>query len=162
VPQLLDQIEEISYRAKSYAALTKAASGYDFRLQSVVFAKEKLLTNANLAPRPDQALPFVRLWRYLPGEQYLDQALEKVMCRGVLRAYWLGFSAASPAVEACRENSGIIEHNQVVWPEQVGEVAKPTVTKRPQAAVQLQKAGCSPVRQWFLGNQFRGKVIIEL
>jgi hypothetical protein len=98
----------------------------------------------------------------LPGEQYLDHALEKVTRRWVLRAYRLRLCPASPAVEACRKNSGIIEHSQVVWPEQVGEVAKPTVIKRSRAAVQLQKAGCSPIRQWFLGNQFRGKVIIEL
>jgi hypothetical protein len=98
----------------------------------------------------------------LPGEQYLDHALEKVTRRRVLRAYRLCLSPASPAEKACRKDSGIIEDKQVVWPEQVGEVAKPTVIKRSRAAIQLQKAGCSPVRQWFLGNQFRRKVIIEL
>ena len=61
MPQLLDQIEEISYRTKSYAALTKGAPGYDLRLESVVIAKEQPLVHANLAARPDQALPFVRL-----------------------------------------------------------------------------------------------------
>jgi hypothetical protein len=117
MPQLLHQIEEIGYWVKSYAALTKGAPGHDFRLKWVALAKEQPFAHANLAARPDQALPFVRLWRYLPGEQYLDHTLEKVMCRRVLRAYGLGFSPASPAVEACRKDSGIIEDNQVVWPE---------------------------------------------
>ena len=61
MPQLLDQIEEIGYRTKSYAALTKGAPGHYFRLESVVIAKEQPLTHANLAAGPDQALPFVRL-----------------------------------------------------------------------------------------------------
>ena len=61
MPQLLDQIEEIRYRTESYAALSKGASGDDFRLKSVVIAKEQPLAHANLAARPDQALPFVRL-----------------------------------------------------------------------------------------------------
>jgi hypothetical protein len=61
VPQPLDQIKEIRYRAKSYAALTKGAPGYDFGLEWSVIAKEQPLAHVNLASWPDQALPFVRL-----------------------------------------------------------------------------------------------------
>src|SRR5271155_1058180 len=91
MPQLLDQIEEIRHGRKSYPAFAKRASGYDFRLQLVVIAlvvvgKEQPLAHTNFSPWPDQAFPFIRLRRYLPGQQYLDSTLEKVANRRILRA----------------------------------------------------------------------------
>src|ERR1700674_81606 len=147
MPQPLDQTKEICCRRKAYAAFPETAPGHDLCLQFVFVSlvlsfipvsKEQPLSHSNFAPWADQALPFVWFLRYLPGEQYLDPTLEKVVGRRILRTHGLGLRAASPAVKACRKDPRVIKHNQVIRMEQVGEVAKPAVSKPSRGAAYLQ------------------------
>ena len=67
--QPLDHAKEIVYGSKPYAAFAEVASGCNFGFEFVVFAKEQALSQSDFAARTNQALPFVRSLRYLPGEQ---------------------------------------------------------------------------------------------
>jgi hypothetical protein len=88
VSQALNHAEEIYRRLKPYSAFAKIASGYDFRLQFVVVSfrpvsKKQFFSYSNLPAWADQALPFVWIPRYLPGEQHLDAPLEKIASRRI-------------------------------------------------------------------------------
>jgi hypothetical protein len=130
MPEPFDETKEILYRTKSYAALAKTTPGDDFCLQVILISKPKVLSHVNLAPGADQALPFIRFLRDLPGEQYLDPALEKVAGCRVVRAHRLRFGPASAAVKAGWKDSRVIEHNQVIRPEEIGKVTKHAILQR--------------------------------
>jgi hypothetical protein len=73
----------------------------------------------------------------------------------------MGLSPASGTVEARRKDPRVIEYHEIICPKQIGKVTKPFVMKGSRATAYLEQAGRSPVSKWFLGDQFRGKVIIK-
>ncbi len=85
------------------------------------------LAQAELAARMHQRLPFQ--WRSgeLFGQQDLDLAAQKISCGRVFLRQPLRARAAAMPIQPRRQYLGIVEDQQIVGPQQVGEVAKLSV-----------------------------------
>jgi hypothetical protein len=66
------------------------------------------------------------------------------------------------AIKPRREDTGVIQHQQVVRAEQVGKVAEGAILPFAFCWRQVHQAGGSPVRQGLLCDQFRWKMVIEV
>ena len=67
-----------------------------------------------------------------------------------------------PAPEASRYNPGVIEHQQVIGTDEVGELAEAMMAELPAGAVQAQQSTGAALGQRILGDQFRGEYIVEV
>ena len=124
----LDAGKEIGDWGEADAPLAEAASlgdlGFQFGVAFGWFAKVEFLSDPDLPAGPYQALPLIRIVRHLAGQQNFDLAAEKISCRRIVRAQGLGPLSAPVAVETGREHSRIVQDQQVVGAQQVGEFAK--------------------------------------
>src|SRR5450631_1224824 len=170
VPDALDAGEEIVDRGEADAPLPETAAlrdqGFECGWVALWTCKVEFFPNPNFSPGPHQALPLIWIVRHMARQQNFDPPMEKLSCRRILRAQWLGPLSAPVAVEAGWEHPCIVHDQQVVGPQQVGELAKAAIlrTLRPIDAqpVQVQKARSGAVRQWLLGNAFGRQIILEV
>src|SRR5215813_729098 len=70
----LDARKEVRDGRKSNAALAKQPSGHDLSLELATFSKIKVLAHADLAARPDQAFPIIRIGADLPRKQHFHRS----------------------------------------------------------------------------------------
>jgi hypothetical protein len=77
-----------------------------------------------------------------------------------MRAYWLGFCAASAAKQPCGKHLCIIEDNQIIRFQQVREIPELIVLE--QTRGHMQQTGSRSVYEGFLGNQFFRQIVIEV
>ncbi len=176
VAYALDSRKEIGDQSEPDAPLAETAAADDFGLQFGAFALERIfgraaevefLSDSDLAPGPYQALPLIRIVRQLACQQNFDFSTEKIPCRRIVRAQGLCSLSAPVAVETCREDSRVVQDQQVVGPQQVGEFAKPTVfpgLRLPTLPlpIQMQQARCGAVGQRFLRYPFGRQIIVEV
>ena len=66
------------------------------------------------------------------------------------------------AVKASRENSRVIEDNQIVRAKQVGELAEKPVFDPSGRRVEMKKARSRPVWKGLLRNQFWREIVMEI
>jgi len=136
VSYALDAGEEIGDWGEADAPLAESASfgdlGFQFGAAFGWFAKVEFLSDPDLSPGPYQAFPLIGIVRYLAGQQNFDLAAEKISCRRVVRAQGLGSLSAPMAVKTGWEHPRIVQDQQVIGAQQVGEFAKfpvlPTLT----------------------------------
>jgi hypothetical protein len=97
----------------------------------------------------------------LAGQQNFDPSAEKISCRWVVRVQGLGPLSAAVAIEPGREHARIVQDQQVVRPQQVGEFAKTPIlpTLRP---IQVQEARSGAVRQRLLRNAIGRQIVLEV
>src|ERR1700690_1382188 len=132
---------------KADAPLAEGSARDDFGLKfgrSVIRTKTtegQLFSNSNFPSRPDQALPFVWVLADLVGEQDLDPSAKKVPRGRILRAQRLGTLAAAVAVEAGGEDTSVVEDQEVVGSQEIGEVSKGAIFPGFISSEQVQKAG---------------------
>src|SRR5215469_18673569 len=65
------------------------------------------------------------------------------------------------SIESRGQNPGVIEHDQVIWPNQLGEIAEAAVLKLTVVPGKLQHTRHFPLRKWLLRNKLFWKPVIE-
>src|SRR5208282_2865622 len=137
--------EEIGDWGEADAPLAETASLGDLGFQSGVasgwFAKVEFFSDPDLSAGPHQAFPLDRIVRHLAGQQNFDLPAEKISCCRIVRAQGLGPLSAPMAVETGGEHPRIVQDQQVVGAQQVGEFAKfpvlPALVRRPGGDARL-------------------------
>jgi hypothetical protein len=98
---------------KADAAFSELAAGQDLSLQFVALAEKQTLANSDLAAWANQAFPIVGIFGYLPGQQDLNAAVEKIAGRGIARTDRLCPRSFAAAVEPCRKNASVVEDHNI-------------------------------------------------
>ena len=130
-------------------------------------AKVELLTDSDLPPRFHQTFPFIRIGRDLAGQENLHTPAEKIVRLGILTAHGLGTTPAPNPVQPRREDTRVVQYQQIVRPQQVRKLAEtavlPTSRLPIQACpVQVQQPRPSAIPQRLLGDRFGRKIVVEL
>jgi hypothetical protein len=162
VADLFDHSVEVENGLELQPALAKTTPADNVGLELVMASKVELFPDIDLSSRMNQAFPFIRLPRDLPGQQHLDPTGQKVPCSPIAWADRLGFAAASPPVQPGRKYPGIVKHHQVIGSKQGGKVPETPIPANAGAALEVQQAGGGSLGQRFLGNQFSGKMVMKL
>jgi hypothetical protein len=64
--------------------------------------------------------------------------------------------------QPCRDDPGVVEHQQVALSEQTGQLAEVAVTGLPAVFRQVQKPAARTLRQRLLRNKFRWKIEMKV
>ena len=105
----------------------------------------QFFANTDFSSRADEAVPFVWVFADLVGEEDFNASAKKLSRGGVLWAEGLGSFATAAAVEASWEYAGIVEDQEIVGAQEVGEIAKRAILPGFVFAKQMQEAGRSAV-----------------
>ena len=143
-------------------ALAEFRAGQDLGLQFVMLAEEQAFADADLASGTNQAFPIVGLGGELARQQNFDAAVEEITRRGIARADRLSASAFATAIEAGGKDASVVEDDQIAGPQQVGKVAEQAVGLLAAGSLQMQHAGSVAGGERFLGNEFVGKMEVEV
>lgn len=137
-------------------------AGDDFGLHFVVFAEEQAFADADFAAGTNQALPVVWLGRELAGEQDLDASVKEIASGGVAAADGLGSEAGAMPVETGGKNASVVKNYNVVRAQKIGKIAEMAVVKLSGCAVEVQHAGTIACGKRLLGDEFFGKMEVEI
>src|SRR5581483_3361293 len=107
---------EIRQGTKTDGPLTEASAGQDLGLEFVLLIEEQTFPNSDLAPRPDQTLPVVRLLRNLLRKQDFHTPAQEIPGGGIAGAYRLCSCSGAVSEQARRKYPCVIEYEQVVGP----------------------------------------------
>ncbi len=125
---LFYEFEKLLYRSEADAALAKIAARDDFGLEFVVIfvviSEEQTFTDADFASGAHQAFPFVGFGLQLPGEEDFYSSVEKIPGRRIARAHCLRSQPAAASVEARGKDAGVVEDDQIGWPQEFGEITE--------------------------------------
>jgi len=88
--------------------------------------------------------------------------VEKIAGRGIMRADWLSAGSLAAAIEARGKDAGVIEDEEIAGLKQVREVAELAVGIVAAGPVEVQHAGGIANCGGFLGDEFIGKMEVEV
>jgi len=88
--------------------------------------------------------------------------MQKVPRRWILRAYRLSAGSSAASIQPCGKHAGVIEDQQVVGPQHFREFAELAVGETSRIPRDMHHAGGVPVGQRFLGDEFVGKLEVEI
>ena len=149
------QGKEVWSRIEPDATFAKVTACNNFCLKRDRITEMKPLADPNLPARPNQALPLVQLTRHLAREQHLDLSVQEFLGGPIVRTDWMSTLPAPMTVKASGKDPRIVHDQQVIRPQQIGEIAERTVPPIPSLTVQMQQTRPGPIRQRFLGDPFR-------
>ena len=103
-------------------AFAEFSAGDDFGLkfvvvifvQSPVLSEYEMLADGDFAAGADQAFPFVGIGAELAREQHFNASVQKPSRRGSMRADRLRIEAGAAAIQAGREDAGVVEDDEIV------------------------------------------------
>src|SRR5437667_6794844 len=104
-----------------------------------------MLSDSDLAPWPDQALPHIWLVGKLLGKQHLNSSFQEVSRCGVLRTQGLRLGPASMPIQPRGKHSGVIKYDQILRPKQFRKTLETAVLKPPSSTFQPKHARGSTV-----------------
>jgi hypothetical protein len=154
--------EKIRDRSEADVALAEFRAGQDFSLEFVLLAEVQAFTDADLAAGTDQAFPVIWVGRDLSRQQNFNAAVQEVAGRRITRTDRLSAGALAASIEAGGKNASVIEDHQVTGPQEAREVAKLAIMPFAGTALHVQHPGRVAGSERFLGDQFVGKVEVEL
>lgn len=157
-----NQREKVRHGCEVQLALAIGAARDDLGPQFVVFSKEQMFADAELAPGTNETLPFVGILLQLASEQDFDPAAEKIAGGRIARAHGLGLQPSAAPIEAGGKHPGIVEHHEVAGAEQVREVVKLTVLEVSCCRGNQQQARGGTVGQRLLSDQLRGQIVMKV
>lgn len=138
MPDTLYGSEEILHWDETDAALAKFAARCDLGLQFVIFPEEKMLTDCDFAAGSNQTLPFVRILADLFCEENFDASAEEIARCRIAQAERLRLQSSAAAVEACGKHPRIVENDEVIGAEQIGEIAEMTIFEGSGFCMEMQ------------------------
>lgn len=143
-------------------AFAELATGGDFGLKLVVLAEEQMLSDGNLATGADQALPQIRIAAQLAGKQDFHTSTKKIARGGIAGTERLRLKTSTAAIEAGREDAGVVENDEIVRPEQAREIAELPVVEDPGGRKKVQHARGGAIGQRVLRDQFRRQFVMKI
>jgi hypothetical protein len=149
-------------RLKADAALAEFGAGKNLGLQFVVFAEKQAFADADLAAGTNQTFPIVGIGGELAGKQDFDAAVEKIAGRRIMGTDRLSAGSLAAAIEARGKDAGIIEDEQIAGLKQVREIAELAVGILAAGSLEVQHAGGIANGGGFLGDEFFGKMEVEV
>ena len=149
-------------RFKTNAALAELPASEHSGLQFTGFAEKQSFPNANFSSGPNQALPIVGLGGKLAGQQNFDTAAKEIASRRIAWANRVSTDALSSAVKPRWKYPSVIEDEQVAGPQQLREVAELAIGILAAGPQQMQHTGVVAAGKRFLGNEFAGKMEVEV
>jgi hypothetical protein len=147
---------------KADVALAELGAGQNLGLKVVALTEEQVFAYADLAAGANQAFPIVRIGGELAGQQNLDAAVEEVAGRRIVRADRLSAGAFTATIEPGGKNAGVVEDYEIAGPQQVRKVAEQGIGIAAGGALQVQHARTVTGGEGFLGDEFVGKVEMEI
>ena len=81
VSNAIERFVEISVLVKPDASFAKRTSRDDFRVEFLGWPKQQLFTDVHFPARTNQALPLIRFFRDLLGQEHFDPALKEITVR---------------------------------------------------------------------------------
>ncbi len=162
MPNLFHEREEIGMRRKPDPTLAKLSPRNHLSPQLILLTKIKMFSHPDLPSRTHQALPLIRCLLQLFREQHLNASLQEFTSRRILYTDRLCPHSSPPPIQPGRKHARVIEDDQITGPQQFRRITKLPILQPARFRVQMQKARRRPVRQGLLGNQFFGKVVVEL
>jgi len=115
-------------------------------LQFILLAEEKAFADSDFAPGAHQALPIVGLGGELASEKDFDAPV----------------STFAAAIKPGGKNAGIVEDDEIAGLQEVGEFAEQAMGIAAAGSLQVQHAGAVARGEGLLGDEFGGKVEVEI
>jgi hypothetical protein len=131
VADLFKNGKEIIDWTEADVPFAKLGAGDDFGMEFIVITEIEMLADADLPTRADQAFPFIWFVMELASKQDLDASVKKIARGGIVGAEGLSLKTATVSVEASGKHPCVIEDDEIVGTEQVGESAEQTITDGP-------------------------------
>jgi hypothetical protein len=98
----------------------------------------------------------------LAGEENFDASVEKIARGGIARAEGLGFKTGAPSVKAGGKYAGVVEDHKIGGLKKAGKIAKLTIAEGTGGSRKVKQPGGGTVRGGLLGDEFFGKVVVEI
>ncbi len=132
-------------------ALAELSTRQDFGLefiglQFILIAEEKAIADSDFAAGANHALPIVGIGRELASEEDFDAAE----------------SAFAAAIKAGGKDAGIVEDDEIAGLQNVGEFTEQAIRISAAGSLQVQHAGAVACGEGLLGDEFAGKVEVEI
>jgi hypothetical protein len=127
-------------------AFAELGAGQDLGLQLILIAEEEALADTDFAARANQAFPINGIRGELAGEKDFDAAP----------------SAFAASVETGGKDASVVEDQEIAGVQKVGEVAEQAIGIFAAGSLQMQQAGSVAGGEGFLGDEFGGKVEVEI
>jgi len=156
------EIHPIRQRLKTDASLAELPTGNDMGFEFIRVAEKQSFSSADFASGPNQALPLVGLGGELARQQNLDSAAEIIMGRRIARTNRLSTDACPVAIKPRWKDSSVVEDHNVAGPQQIRKVAEVTISILATAPLQMEHARSVAVGKGLLGNEFSGKMKVEV
>lgn len=162
VPDLVDANEKIIDGIKADTAFSKGSAGEHLGAEFVVVAEEEMFANVDLAARTDKAFPFIGILLELASKENFDASLKKIARGRIVRTQLLGLESRTVSVKARGKHSRVVEDEQVIGLEKIGEIAKLPVQKLPGGGGKMKQARVRAIGQRLLRDQFGREIVIEI
>lgn len=159
---LVNAREEIVDRIEPDAAFSERSASENLGAEFVALAEEQLFANVDLAAGTYQAFPFIGILLQLTSEENFDPSAKEVPGGGVTRAQALRLKTGAASVKTRRKNSGVVENQEIVGAEKIGEITKLPIVKYPHVGRKMQETRGRAVRQGLLRDQFGRQFVIEI
>src|SRR5947209_10083909 len=158
----LHHSKEVIYRVEPQCPLTKFATSGDFSLEfrHCLLAKINPLANANLTAGTHQRLPLPLT--ELPGKKNFYLSLKEIAGGWIPGTDRLRMQSCAAAKQAGRKDAAVIDHQQIVWAKQIGELDEVAILIFPGCPAQMQHARGAAVGQRLLRNQLPGKMKVKI
>src|ERR1700731_4161442 len=121
-----------------------------------------MFSDADLPSGPHQAFPIVKIGGELPSKQDLNAALKEIAGGGIVWTDSLRARAFAAPVQTRGKNTGVIENQQVAGLKEIRKVPKWEAGILAAGPLQTQHSRCVAGGERLLGNEFGGKVEMEV
>lgn len=127
-------------------ALAELGARQDLGLEFILIAEEEALADSDFAAGSNEALPIVWVGCELASEKDFDAAV----------------GAFAAAVKPGRKDAGVVEDDEIAGLQKVGEFAEQAIGMAAAGALQMQHARAIAGSEGLLGDEFVGKVKVEI
>ena len=136
-------------RGEAQDAQTKFAAGFDVGFE-FTFAKYDSLADGNFSAGADEGFPLVV--RERANEKDFDGRLEEFVASWIIFTRRTCVQAGAAAEEARGQDSRVVDDDEFVATEQIGEFAELAVVPRAGGAVEQEHARGVACGEWALGD----------
>ncbi len=162
-----EKVIVILEEVKANVALAEFSACEDLGLQFIgvqfiLIAEEEAFADSDLAAGTNQALPVVGIDGELAGQKNFDAAVKEIASGRIARANRLGVSAFAAAEEPRWKDAGVVENDEIAGLQKVGKFTEQAIRIIAAGSLQAQHAGAVAGGEGFLGDEFAGKVEVEI